>query len=165
MRSSRTVPVVITVVAAALTACGTTAPAVLTEADRDAIGDVTEAAVQMANEATEWTAYTDLYYAEDAIILPPNAEAIRGREQIASFFGTFPPISDMRFEQIDVGGARDVAYVYGTYSMVMTPEGGEPEQDSGKYIEVWKRQADGSWKVTLDIFNSDLPLPSSESQM
>jgi len=44
-------------------------------------------------------------------------------------------------------------------------DGGEPEQDSSKYIEIWKRQADGSWKVAFDIFNSDLSLPSSEGEM
>ena len=32
-----------------------------------------------------------------------------------------------------------------------------PAADDGKYIEIWKRQADGSWKIAYDIFNSDLP--------
>ena len=44
--------------------------------------------------------------------------------------------------------------------MVMTLPGVEgPIPDHGKYIEIWRRQSDGSWKVALDIFNSDLPLP------
>jgi ketosteroid isomerase-like protein len=37
-------------------------------------------------------------------------------------------------------------------------------EDRGKYLEIWKRQADGSWKVALDIFNSDLPLPEMDAE-
>jgi ketosteroid isomerase-like protein len=68
----------------------------------------------------------------------------------------------MQFDQVEVDGAGDIAYVYGKYSMTITSEEGEPVQDSGKYIEIWKRQADGTWKVSLDIFNSDLPIPEPE---
>ena len=32
-----------------------------------------------------------------------------------------------------------------------------PVADRGKFVEVWKKQADGKWKVVADIFNSDLP--------
>jgi ketosteroid isomerase-like protein len=32
--------------------------------------------------------------------------------------------------------------------------------DSGKYIEIWRKQSDGTWKLVRDIFNSDLPLPT-----
>jgi len=41
--------------------------------------------------------------------------------------------------------------------MTMTPEGSDPIDDTGKYLEIWKKQADGGWKVVRDIFNSDLP--------
>jgi ketosteroid isomerase-like protein len=39
--------------------------------------------------------------------------------------------------------------------------GGEPQKDSGKFIEVWRRQGDGSWKIADDIFNSSLPAPTA----
>jgi ketosteroid isomerase-like protein len=29
--------------------------------------------------------------------------------------------------------------------------------DKGKYVEIWKKQPDGSWKCAVDMFNSDLP--------
>jgi ketosteroid isomerase-like protein len=32
--------------------------------------------------------------------------------------------------------------------------------DHGKYVAVWKKQADGNWKVAVDIWNTDLPLPA-----
>jgi ketosteroid isomerase-like protein len=59
-----------------------------------------------------------------------------------------------------VDGAADIAYVYGNYSLMLTLPGEEqPVPDRGKYLEVWRRQGDGSWKLALDIFNSDVALP------
>jgi ketosteroid isomerase-like protein len=34
---------------------------------------------------------------------------------------------------------------------------GKTVSDKGKYVTVWKKQKDGSWKVLLDVFNTDLP--------
>jgi ketosteroid isomerase-like protein len=36
---------------------------------------------------------------------------------------------------------------------------GKPLRDRGKYVTVWRKQADGSWRVVRDVFNSDLPVP------
>ena len=78
----------------------------------------------------------------------------------ASWFENFPPFEDMQLNQVEVDGAGDIAYVYGTFSMIlMLPDVEEPVPDAGKYIEIWRRQADGSWKIVMDIFNSDLPVP------
>jgi len=43
---------------------------------------------------------------------------------------------------------------------VTPPGAAEPVGDQGKGVEVWKKQRDGSWKVVLDIFNSDVPAPA-----
>jgi mannose-6-phosphate isomerase-like protein (cupin superfamily) len=53
----------------------------------------------------------------------------------------------------EISGSGDVGYTAGTYQI-------GPEK--GKYITVWKKQADGSWKVTEDIFNGDAaPAPAT----
>jgi ketosteroid isomerase-like protein len=74
--------------------------------------------------------------------------------------GTVPPNRDFTLRQIDVDGRGDLAYVYGKYSWVLMIPGQPPVPDSGKYIEVWRKQADGNWKITRDVFNSDVPLPA-----
>jgi ketosteroid isomerase-like protein len=33
--------------------------------------------------------------------------------------------------------------------------------DHGKFVEVWRKQADGKWKCAVDIFNSDIPVPAA----
>jgi ketosteroid isomerase-like protein len=68
-------------------------------------------------------------------------------------------MSNIEFNQVEMDGAGDMAYVYGTYSMMLAMPGmEEPVPDHGKYIEIWRRQEDGSWRLARDIFNSDLPL-------
>ena len=41
--------------------------------------------------------------------------------------------------------------------MTMNPPGAEPVHEAGKYIEIRKKQADGSWLLYRDIYNSDMP--------
>lgn len=53
---------------------------------------------------------------------------------------------------IEYGVDGDLAYQVGTFAVRGTPQ---PEE--GKFVNVLKRQADGSWKVAVSIFNSDRP--------
>lgn len=51
-----------------------------------------------------------------------------------------------------------MAFARGTYSVKRTPvAGGETVETDGKYMTIFKRQADGSWKIYRDIFNSNVP--------
>ena len=58
----------------------------------------------------------------------------------------------------------DLGYTVGTYVLTLHDPKGEPVTDRGKYVTVWKKQADGSWKVAADIFNSDLPAAGAPAQ-
>jgi ketosteroid isomerase-like protein len=51
--------------------------------------------------------------------------------------------------------AGDLAYGRGRYTLSMSPAGGEPIEDVGKYVVVYRRQPNGSWQAVADIFNSD----------
>jgi ketosteroid isomerase-like protein len=147
-------------VSAAALACAAETEPGFTDADRAEIAAVTEQALEIANTSQDWIRYAEVYYAPDAIVLPPNEGVIRGRSAMAEWLATFPPITTFEATQVEVDGAGDMAYVYGTYFMaVAMTEGEEPVPDEGKYIEIWRRQADGGWKIIMDIFNSDLPVP------
>lgn len=58
-----------------------------------------------------------------------------------------------------VEGSGDLAIAVGNYRMDLTPKkaGAKPLKDEGKYIEVMKRQNDGTWKIVYDIWNSNPP--------
>ena len=97
------------------------------------------------------------YYAEDAVLMPPNQASVKGRSAIAAMLRAWPPVKDVELKSSEIGGSGDFAYSTGTYSMTLLIPGAAPVRDTGKFIDISRRQPDGSWKVTHDIFNSDLP--------
>jgi uncharacterized protein (TIGR02246 family) len=101
------------------------------------------------------------FYTDDAKFLHPNTEIVSGKQAIKEFFETGRAFGLRRinFESIEVGYDGDLAYERGVINMDLEPEGGQAMVDKGKYLVVMKRQADGSWKVAVDIWNSDLPQP------
>jgi ketosteroid isomerase-like protein len=135
-------------------------PAGLSEADRTAIRQSDENNVKLMN-AKDWKGVLALY-TEDAIELPPNHAAIQGKAAIQAWLQAFPPLSDFHAESLEIVGQEDLAFDRGTYSMTVTPAGAPPIKDHGKYLTLWRKQTNGSWKVVRDVFNSDLPQPPSE---
>lgn len=89
-----------------------------------------------------------------------------GRAAIVTWFNAFRfAVSNFTGQQLEVEGADDVAWVRGTYAMDLTAPGATAAiHDKGKYLEIWRRQADGTWKVIRDIFNTSVPAPA-ESPM
>jgi hypothetical protein len=59
--------------------------------------------------------------------------------------------------RVEMAKSGDMGYLIGTYEMTMK----DGSKDKGKYCEVWKKQADGKWKVSTDMFSSDLPAPGA----
>jgi hypothetical protein len=61
-----------------------------------------------------------------------------------------------------VDWGRGEPYVRGVYTMkINVPNMPVPASDQGKYIEIWKKQADGTWKIVRDIYNSDVSAAGS----
>ncbi|HYV98188.1 MAG TPA: DUF4440 domain-containing protein [Gemmatimonadaceae bacterium] len=155
----RTTGISLTILGAAALACaGSSAPAALADADKAAIATAS-ADFQKAVRASAWDAWADSYSA-DAVLGPPNGAELRSRAGMLNWAKTIPPNKDFTLKQVDVEGRGDLAYVYGHYSWVVMPPGAPEVPDSGKYIEVWKKQSDGKWKIVRDVFNSDVPLPA-----
>ena len=146
--------------AMALGACAQRVPpaASFTTEDSTAIDSVWTGMMAIISGSQDYEALVEMGYAPDAVELAPNRPAVHGREAIAKYLGSFPHLTSFNTTTIDLTGSGDLAYQYGTYHMVMEgPEGSMT--DDGKFIELWKRQPNGSWKVVYDVFNSDVPLP------
>ena len=104
------------------------------------------------------------HYDADAIAMPPNMPAARGTAEIQKMFTDMfaaVTISDFSLNIADLVVKEDMAIETGNMVMVMQPkQAGAPVMtDTSKYVVVWKKQADGSWKLWRDIFNSNIPLP------
>jgi thiol-disulfide isomerase/thioredoxin len=58
-------------------------------------------------------------------------------------------------------GTADMAVIRGTYVLLLVPPGQPAVADTGKYVELWRKQADGKWLMAWDIFNSNKPTPTT----
>jgi uncharacterized protein (TIGR02246 family) len=97
-------------------------------------------------------------YDNDAVVMMSGQPAWRGKADISTQgTGMLQAVkfSDVKFTTSNVDIAGDYAIETGTYAMTGTEKGKKPVPDKGKYVTVWKKQADGSWKVYRDISNSD----------
>ncbi len=100
-------------------------------------------------------------FTDDAVRMPPNASAIIGKESIRSLLQTNLEQNTYQLdnppEEVQVSG--DLAFARGTYTVTVTPKaGGESIQREGKYLVIFQKQPDGSWKAARDIWNSDIRL-------
>jgi len=104
---------------------------------------------------------------DDANLLPPDAPMARGKEAIRGVIAMLEAVPGYSITwsaaAADVGSAGDLGYTMGTYEITMEGPEGTPVRIDGKYLTVWKKQADGAWMVTLDMFNADGP-PSPVEQ-
>ncbi|MGB7752425.1 MAG: DUF4440 domain-containing protein, partial [Candidatus Acidiferrales bacterium] len=56
---------------------------------------------------------------------------------------------------IEVARSGEIAYESGTYDYVTTDKKGKSTDEKGKYVVIWKKQNDNSWKAAVDIDNTD----------
>ena len=98
------------------------------------------------------------YYTDDCQLLAPNGAMGAGKDAVRTVFGGMIS-AGLRGETVvvEATSAGDLGYKLGTYS-IAAPDG--TVVDRGKFIETFRKTADG-WKISNDIWNSDLPVPFS----
>ena len=149
-----------------LAGCAPAAPQVDIAAEKAAIEKMLADWVDAANQGGEAGAegYAS-FVTEDATVLPPNAERIDGRESVREWVLQFTQAEDFSIDwkatDIEVAADGKLAYAIGTYEYSLKDDGGNPVSDKGKFVDLFKKQADGSWKRSVGIFNSDLPTPGA----
>jgi uncharacterized protein (TIGR02246 family) len=144
--------------AAALTACTPAAPPPLDVAAVKTAIEAANAKFTAATEKGDSAAVVALYDA-NAIAFPPGEPAWNGTAAIGKGFGGMMgafTIKDFTLTANDVVVGGDYAVETGTYKMTMVPKKGAAMEDHGKYVVVWKKQADGGWKLYRDIWNTDV---------
>lgn len=129
----------------------------LSEMDRAAIRALDER-FRTVVLARDWVGLEALYKS-DAMLLPPNADAVRGAQAIAKrFASTGLEIKEFTTRSEHIAGHSGRATNRGTYTLVFAVVGNPtPVRDPGKYVWVLERQPDGSWRITIDIWNSNAP--------
>ena len=99
------------------------------------------------------------FYTDDAIVLAPGEKACKdkaSREAVIKAYFALPAAS-MRFQatKTEVSKSGDLGYSTGAYQFSFNDPKGNKVSETGKFDETWKKQADGSWKCILDIWNAD----------
>jgi len=136
------------------------APSGLSPADEARIRSVDSAFMAAAN-AGDAEAVAAVY-ADDGALLAPNLPPQKGRDAIKAFWGGFLDVYTVRFEVASdtIEGRGDLAYNQGRYRFSAVPKakGAPGVADEGKFIEILRKQPDGSWKYVLDMYSSNLAL-------
>jgi ketosteroid isomerase-like protein len=157
-------PVFLAACAALLAGCQPKAPAAPVDESAAAVEAVRAAdmAWEKAVSGRDTTAAVAAVEATGSV-LAPNSPIATGPEAVRGVFAGFygMPAMTIHWQPVVVEAARsgDLAYSRGTYELTFNDPKGKPVADHGKYATVWRKQADGTWKVVLDMFNSDMPLP------
>ena len=98
-------------------------------------------------------------YTQNATILPPNADIIKGIEGITAYWQAAMDmgVKEAKLETVEVTSmGENAACEIGKYVLKIQPEGAEAFTDKGKYMMIWKLD-EGSWKWDSDAWNTSLP--------
>lgn len=95
------------------------------------------------------------YWSDSAEVVAANGVTIRGRGAVLQWLEKFPPVSEWKLTVIEMDGAGELAWVRGSYSILLSSRAKLPF-DNGQYLEIWRKQPDGSWKVVRNVYNSEL---------
>ena len=153
-------PIVATLLVLAISGC---APQVDVEADKAAIRDLND--VQWLNAAQAKDVDTVLsFFADDASRFPPSAPIVTGKEAIRAHLSEAFSRRDFAISwqttKVEVSRSGDLAYSHGTYEETVNDREGNPVTNKEKWVTVYEKQPDGTWKVVADIWNSDGPAAS-----
>lgn len=125
-----------------------------TEKERNALLATDSQWMHSAGDAGKFASY----YAEDASFYPQGTPLVKSRAAIQDAWKQLSSAPGFTLEwnvkESKIGAAGDIAYTAGSYQLKVQGGG-----ENGKYVTVWAKQADGSWKVTDDIFNADATPP------
>lgn len=134
------------------------APVDTRAADVQAVKDVEAAWAKDANskDADKWASY----FTDDGSGLYPGAATLKGKAAIKAAMMSYmaDPNFSLSFQSDRAMAAKsgDMVYTEGAYTMTMTnPKTKKPMTDHGKFLTVYTKQADGTWKAVADTFNSD----------
>jgi uncharacterized protein (TIGR02246 family) len=102
------------------------------------------------------------YYTDDAVFINTGADPLHGPAAIqAAMTGAFKdPNFSLRFapDRVDVAASGDLAYTEGHFTETETAPAAQAQLvQSGSYVTVYRKQADGSWKAVADIVSNGPP--------
>jgi ketosteroid isomerase-like protein len=96
-----------------------------------------------------------MYLIENAVQLPTRSHPVVGRDAIYNNMISYSGNYTMSWTPAagEVAKSGDLGYTWGMYAITFTDSTGEEKTSPGKYLNIWKKQDDGTWKVAIDMGN------------
>ena len=126
--------------------------------DETAIRDLLEHVVTAFNKSDLEELLS--FHSDDIILMEPNMPVIKGKDQVRKLFASFRQKKiemELDFDIVELEIAGDRAFVRGHVLKTVLQNGSITENDTGKFICLLKKRADGTWLRTHVIVNSDQP--------
>lgn len=100
------------------------------------------------------------FMTEDAMILGAGSQPNIGLVNILPGFDAWPESASISWEpqKAEVAASGELGWSWGRYVYTAPGEDGTPAASHGKYLNIWQKQPDGTWKVTVDMGNQN-PAP------
>jgi ketosteroid isomerase-like protein len=121
-------------------------PSVLMDADR-------AFAAAVAQGGTEaWVSW----FAPDGSQIQPGSGEIMGHDALRTLMaGLDDPNFTLSWKPLraDIAASGDLGWTTGSYTSEGIGPDGEPRRGQGRYVTIWRKAADGSWKVVMDLGN------------
>lgn len=95
------------------------------------------------------------WFAEDAVTLSNGQAPVIGRAAIAAHTTWSPKSYQLTWTPTSGQLAGEMGYTWGHYAGVAINADGLHSTTTGRYMTIWKKQANGEWKVVLDSSNNE----------
>jgi uncharacterized protein (TIGR02246 family) len=123
----------------------------------EAIAAASDAYISAMN-AEDWRRVAESF-TDDAVRIPPHEEPHQGRGAIEQWLAGIDELISYKLTRDALHGADGFAYIRGCYEITLRPKGAPaPVSDNGDFLEVWRQESDGAWRVAEAIWNTRAPL-------
>ena len=139
---------------------------VLTSCDNRKVDTKTEGE-QLMQISREWSksAATDSvektlsYWADDAVVMSPGQSPIKGKQAIREMIESTSKIPGFKISwepiSVSVSKSGDMAYLIEQNQITINDSLGKPLTEFNKSVTIWRKEAGGSWKNIVDMWNAD----------
>ncbi|HEX5167981.1 MAG TPA: DUF4440 domain-containing protein [Cyclobacteriaceae bacterium] len=130
----------------------------ISQQDKDEIQKTIDA---FANAIKNRTGDFGAVYTSDIISMPPHVEANTGVEKVTAFHSdpAGPKVTTFTVASQEIEGSADLAYARGVWKFEGVLNDTLNVSDNGKFVIILKKQGDGTWKTSREIWNSNVPIP------
>jgi ketosteroid isomerase-like protein len=99
------------------------------------------------------------YWADDAVIMSPGQPPLKGKKAIREMIESTSKIPGFKISweplSVSVSESGDLAYMIEKNQITVNDSSGKPINEFNKVVTIWRKEANGSWKNIVDMWNAD----------